>query len=138
VAFASGYALLSLRRHRELLLANLVPLAAAVALSLLLVPPYEANGGAVATLVAELLLAAASVFYAMRSEVRLRPSWGGSALVLLSAGAAFGAGAVLPAHDVLKVALASAIYFALLLATGQIPDEVRHALRDVLRRVARR
>jgi O-antigen/teichoic acid export membrane protein len=138
VAFAAGYALLSLRRHRELLLANLVPLVASIVLSLLLVPPYQANGGAVATLVAELLLAGASLYYAMRSEVRLRPGWGASAIVLGSAGAAFGAGILLPAHDVLRVALATVVYFALLLVTGQIPDEVRHAAGDALGRLARR
>jgi O-antigen/teichoic acid export membrane protein len=138
VAFAAGYALLALRRHRELLLANLVPLGASIVLSLVLVPPYEANGGAVSTLVAELLLAGASVYYAMRSELRLRPSWSGSLVVLVSAGVAFAAGDLLPAHDVLKVALASALYFGLLLATGQIPDEVKHAAADALRRVARR
>ena len=52
-----GFVLLSLRRHRELLLANLVALALAVGLTLGLSPVYGAQGAAVATVAAEFGLA---------------------------------------------------------------------------------
>ena len=60
VIVACGYPLLAERRYREVLLANAVGLAASLALTFALVPRYGAKGGAVATVAAELSLAAAS------------------------------------------------------------------------------
>jgi len=48
VATAAGYTLLSLRRHRELLLANLCSLVVVAALAFALVPSMGAEGGAIA------------------------------------------------------------------------------------------
>ncbi|MGH2943228.1 MAG: oligosaccharide flippase family protein, partial [Solirubrobacteraceae bacterium] len=60
VAAGVGYALLSMRRHREVLIANCVPLVLAVALVLVLAPEIGARGAAVAAVVADVALAVAS------------------------------------------------------------------------------
>ncbi|MDQ4041410.1 MAG: oligosaccharide flippase family protein, partial [Actinomycetota bacterium] len=56
-----GHGLISLRRNRALLVANASALAVGIALTLLLVPPHGAIGGAIATTATELWLAGAYV-----------------------------------------------------------------------------
>lgn len=135
VAMGCGFALLSLRRHRELLIANLVALGCSVALTLALAPTYGAIGAAVATVIAEfgLALTTALLLVHPHTDVRL------NAFIVVAAGLAAGAGAVTalaPMHEVIRVVAASVIYFGVLAALGTIPPEVRDALLP--RRAAQR
>lgn len=58
VAFAEGAALFTLRRHRDMAVANLIGLSVAIGASLALVPPEGARGAAVAAVIAEGVLVA--------------------------------------------------------------------------------
>ena len=70
VIVASGYVLLSLHCHRTLLLVNVARLGGQPNVNAMLVPTYEATGAAVAVLVAEVVLAAAS----LAAVIRRRPA----------------------------------------------------------------
>jgi O-antigen/teichoic acid export membrane protein len=133
IAFATSYPLIALRRHRELLLANLVPLAASLPLSLVLVSLFEARGGAVATLAAELMLAGGMVFFAVRSELALNIPWKTVAWVVAATALACAAALALPIGDLPRVGVASVIYFGVLAAFRQLPLEAAAAIGEALR-----
>jgi O-antigen/teichoic acid export membrane protein len=130
VSVTCGFILLSLRRHRAILLGNLVPLAFGTILTLALAPSHGAKGAAIATISAEAGLALAMLMLVTAKGgggVPLSP------LVLLPAavavGLAGGAALLTPGvPDVLHVVLGSAIYFAALAVMRQIPPELRHAI----------
>jgi O-antigen/teichoic acid export membrane protein len=125
VIVACGYPLLAERRYREVLLANTVGLAASLALTFALVPRYGAKGGAVATVVAELSLAAASAVLLARSGRAVRLPWGSVPRVVVAAAAALGAGLVLPAPAIVQVVVATAVYALALVVVGRFPPELR-------------
>ncbi|MBW3609019.1 MAG: polysaccharide biosynthesis C-terminal domain-containing protein, partial [Actinobacteria bacterium] len=128
VAIACGYPLLSLRRHRALLFASLVPLVATVALCFALIPPSGATGAAIATTVAEFALAAANVLLLIRHGEGVRLTFGvlgPLALATLLGLTAF----VLPLHDLVRAAAGSALFVAALAAMRQIPPELFDAAR---------
>jgi O-antigen/teichoic acid export membrane protein len=131
VSVTCGFLLLSLRRHRAILLGNVVPLTFGVALTLVLAPADGADGAAIATVAAEVGLAVAMLALVVRRGVPHVPL---SLRVLLPVALAAAAGAamelVVPGvHDVITVALATVVYFGVLAALGQIPSELRGALR---------
>ncbi len=123
-----SFALLSLRLHKELLIANAVAAAVAAAGTLALVPSEGAMGAAVATLVAEAVLAAAYYVALVRARAALRPSlW----IVprLLVAGAAAGAAAtVVPGPSWALMVLAGAVYLGAAFALRAVPPELAAAL----------
>lgn len=130
VSVTCGFILLSLRRHRAILLGNLVPLLFGTVLTLALAPSHGAKGAAIATLSAEAALAVTMV-------VLVRAKGGAhvplSLRVLLPAagavGLAAGAALLLPGlPDIAHVVIGSALYFGALAAMGQIPPELRHAI----------
>lgn len=123
-----SYALLSQRRHRDLLVANATALVLGFALALALSGPYGAVGAAVATLATELTLAVIYLVLLIRSDRALRPSGTLVPRVVAAAGAALAVGLPLPAHDVVRVVLASAVYFTALAVLRAIPPEIRQAL----------
>ena len=71
-----GYGLLSLRRHRTIMLANIVPVVLAGVLSIVLIPRFGAVGAAVALTAAELGLAAAYGLALGRSDSLLLRRFG--------------------------------------------------------------
>jgi O-antigen/teichoic acid export membrane protein len=127
-----GFILLALRRHRAILLGNLVPLAFGVTATLVLAPAHGSDGAAIATVAAELGLAITMLWLSRGPAPNRVPL---SLRILLptalAAGAATGTGLFLLAHThpVLATIGASAVYFAALAALGQVPAEVRDALR---------
>jgi O-antigen/teichoic acid export membrane protein len=126
VAFAAGYALLSLRRYRDLLVANSIALAVVLA-GLALIPSLGADGAALAATGAEASLVAANLA-ALR---RARPSAAriGGAPVTLAALLAGGGIAVLSGLPALvAAALALAVFAGVLAAAGQFPAELRELL----------
>lgn len=136
VSVTCMFALLALRRQMRILVANTIAFGASVVLSVILVATSAADGAALATTIAEFLLAG-TIFVLLRRDM---PSIAGivrsvPALVLATGGAL----AVLaipglgPAGD---TALGLAIFAGVLAALGRIPPEVGRALRFA--RVARR
>jgi O-antigen/teichoic acid export membrane protein len=128
VASAWQYGLLSLHRHRSLLIISIVSLAISVALTFALVPVLQARGAAIAFSAAEVGLAAGSYLLLKASFSELRLSIRVPTRVLLAAGLAF---AVLLAPGMSSLARAvvgSAIYVAALVALRAIPAELIDAL----------
>ena len=133
VTATCGFMLLSLRRHRAIMLASVVPLTFGVALTLALAPSGGATGAAIGTVAAEAGFAAAVLWAVVTKRSSKRVPL--SLRVLIPAGAAAALAAsvrlLLPdAPEVVIVALASVVYFAALAAMGQIPSELRDALRQ--------
>jgi O-antigen/teichoic acid export membrane protein len=122
-----SYGLLSLHRHRSLLWISIASLSASVLLTLALVPLLQARGAAIAFAAAEAVLAATS-FAMLRAA---RPDLRFSARVpirVLAAAAAAGAVAFVPGLSSLAASIvASAVYFAVLLALRAIPHELLDA-----------
>jgi O-antigen/teichoic acid export membrane protein len=123
-----GGTLWVVRAKRELVVGTVAGVAAAIALTAVLVPIAEAKGAAIAMTCAETLLAAWLGLALLRPRPELRPSFGvvPKVLVALAAGAAL---AFVPLPDVLAVVLGSLAYFGVLFMLGGIPTELRHAMR---------
>ena len=121
--------LIAIRRQSALLVANTVALAAVLVLGLLLIPPYEAMGAAVAAVVAETALAAALLGILATSPQRVRPSL---AFVWKPVAALAAAAAVLVVPGLPELAagvLAAVVYLAVAAALRAVPLEVLDALR---------
>ncbi len=123
-----GYGLLSLRRHRAIMLANVVPLVFAGVLSIALVPQFGAVGAAVALTVAEIGLAASYGLALRRSDPELLRRLGAVPRILIAAGLALAVPVVLGLGDVLSVVVATAIYAVALVVLRAIPSELKDAL----------
>jgi O-antigen/teichoic acid export membrane protein len=126
LAAATGYPLLSLRRHVALLIANGGALAANVVLTLVLVPIDHARGAAIAAVIAESCLAIGLLAMLLRAgRCRLRIA---SLAAVTIAGLA-GAAPLLAAgvHPVLRALAGLAIYTAVLALLGRLPPELAHA-----------
>jgi O-antigen/teichoic acid export membrane protein len=123
-----GYALLSLRMHREILICNLVALIVAAGLGIPLIDAHGAKGGAISLTIAELSLAAS---YGV-ALIRARPAIAKAAVtlpgLLLAVALALAAGLIpgLPALPALVIS--TIVYGAVLVATRAVPWEIRHAL----------
>jgi O-antigen/teichoic acid export membrane protein len=127
-AVACGFPLLTLRRFRSVVIANLLMLAVSAGLTLALAPSSGARGAAFATLIAEIGLA-------LSQAVLLKRALPGGSLPFLrvaTAGLAAGIGALigvlLPVHPLIGVLVASVIYFGLLRLLGSFPPEVGEIL----------
>jgi O-antigen/teichoic acid export membrane protein len=118
------YALLSLRLHRELLLANAIALAVSIGLTLILGSAWGGKGAATAVVAAELCLAAGAVWLLARNSPALNPAWSFLPRVLL-AGLATAALAAIPGVPNVVIVLAGVVvYVALAVALHIIPEEV--------------
>lgn len=129
VTMGAGFPLLALRRHMELLVPNVLALAAAATLTLVLVPPYGARGAAVATVAAETVLAVALVVLLARARRDLRLPLGILPAVAVAAGLAALVVLVPQLPELARVAIAVLVYFGVLRAAGRIPPEIGAALR---------
>ena len=121
-----GFVLLSLRRHRALLVANVIALAVACGLTLGLGSgPLGARGAAIATVGAEiaLALAYAVTLFGSRSDLRFPPRF----VVPVTIGAVLSLtpAIVFGLHPVVAVIVGTVVYFAVLGVGGAIPDELR-------------
>jgi O-antigen/teichoic acid export membrane protein len=119
-----SFALLSLHEHRRLLQANALALAAAIVLSLALVPSLGAEGGAIATAATEFVLVAAYWWALSLSGTGLRPSLGVAPKVAVAAAAAGAPALVLPFASIVLWAIGSVVYFALVLLLKAVPPEL--------------
>ncbi|HSZ14020.1 MAG TPA: oligosaccharide flippase family protein [Solirubrobacteraceae bacterium] len=124
-----SFAMLSLRMFRELILVNGITVLAAIALSLLLIPPLHAHGGAIVTATLEIALALAYAVVLSRRRPELRPSLRQVPRVALALAAALAAAEAQPLGSVPGVVIGSLVLFAGLVALRAIPAEFLQALR---------
>jgi O-antigen/teichoic acid export membrane protein len=122
-----SFALLSIRAHRELLICNAIAAVVACAGVLGLASAMGAMGAALATLAAEATLAIAYMITLRRLRTALRPQLGIVLKVVIAAGLGCLA-ALVPVHELGQVVIASAIFFAVLLALRGLPIELLNAL----------
>jgi O-antigen/teichoic acid export membrane protein len=128
-AVACAYPLLSLRRHRETLITNLLALAVSVVGLAALVGPFGAQGAAVATLAAEVTLAVSTAILLRRSHTQVRFSFVTIAWVLAAICAAIGAGFATGLPSVPRIIVGVLVYGAVLLVSRRIPPELLQAVR---------
>jgi O-antigen/teichoic acid export membrane protein len=128
ISMTCQFGLLSLRRHRELLAANALALLVGTLLVLALGPAHGAQGAAVATVSAEALLAVLVCGLVIR-RAGVRLSFRTFPRVAVAALLAAACGLVPAVGAVGHVALATPVYFAVLLVLRAIPQEALQALR---------
>lgn len=129
VAVACGYPLLSLRRNRDLLVANGAALVAIVVLTLALVPSLEAQGAAIAAVCAELALAIALTLLLRRADPTLRLPLGVVPVAAAAAGVAVAGALLLGGPELVQVPVGAGLFLAVTALLGRFPPEVRHALQ---------
>ena len=130
-------ALLSLYRHRALLVANLVALGASMAITLVLVPVLGAKGAAIATVSGEATLAVIYTVAVARGPRPIRVSLGVVPRVGLAVAAAAALLLVPGVRGAGMVAAATAVYFAVVLAVRAMPPEILQAVSEGRRRSRR-
>ena len=125
---ALSLGLLSLRRQRDIALANGVAVVLVLGAGVPLVAAYEGVGAAVAALVAESALFLAILGLLARAEQRVTPAFSFAVrpLVALAAGAAT---LLLPLPDWVDGVVAGAVFVAVALVVRAFPPEVLEALR---------
>ena len=126
-----GYAMLSLRMHREVLIASGAALVVSVAATFALAPPHGAEGAAIATILGEVALAVTGLL--LLRGTGISPPLSVVPKVLL----AFGLGALFlltPLPSVPQLVLGSVVYVVGLLVLRAVPEEGLVELRRVIRR----
>jgi O-antigen/teichoic acid export membrane protein len=116
------------RSLRRLIAVDLVGVTLAVVLTALLASSHGANGAAVAMTISEAVLVAGCGLALMR-EPGLRAEFSVVPKVVLGT-VAGGATWLLPIPDVVKVAIATLLYFGALAVTRAIPPDVWHSVRE--------
>jgi O-antigen/teichoic acid export membrane protein len=130
VSASGALTLISLRRFRPLIVTTGAALLLDVALGLALVPGLGARGGALADVVSEAMTAIVLAWIVIRSVPEQRISLSVAPPLLLAT--ATGASVVLlPVGAVAHVALATLVYFGVLLATDSLPPELLAAARGM-------
>jgi O-antigen/teichoic acid export membrane protein len=127
-----SFALLSLRAHRSLLLANGGAFLLAGILTIIFVPRGGAQGAAYITLTLEVLLATVYAIALTRNRRELRVQLLVVAKVVLGALLALAAGLLLGLAPVLATFAAALIYGLIILATKALPPEISEAIRSRL------
>jgi O-antigen/teichoic acid export membrane protein len=122
-----SYTLLSLRMHGALLRVTAVGLLASIGFSLALVPSLGARGASIGSAVCEFVVAGGYLLALARGHSHLRPRFAALSRVALAAALAMGTLA-LPLPSLLRWAIASVVYLALLALTRTFPAELTHVL----------
>lgn len=126
-----GYALLSLHRHREVLIANGAALVVSAALTLVLASADGAQGAAIATVCGETMLAAVTLVALVRRQPRLRPSPGVVVKVLAAGTCAALASFVPSIPSLARAVVAAVVYSSILVVTRALPSELRELLPSI-------
>jgi len=119
-----GFALISLKRYRGLLLANAAALAVSCLLTLTLASSHGARGAAVATLCGEVTLSLGSLLVLLRGHPEYRPPLGIALKVALAAVPGLAIVIVLNLTSFETMVLALVLYGMLNALTKAIPQEV--------------
>jgi O-antigen/teichoic acid export membrane protein len=125
VAVGAGYGLLTLRRHAAMLWTNAAALVTAVVLTLALVPGSGAEGAAVATLSAEVVLTVSVLAVLVRARPDLLAGLRGVLPVMAVAGAAIAAGLAPDWPDALRLVVGNAVFALGLVLIRRVPPELR-------------
>ncbi len=128
-----GFGLLSLARHRTILIFNLSALAAVVVVVSILASVDGARGAAIGTSAVELANAFVGAWLLAHGRAHLRPSFRVLPKVAVAIAIA-AAPALLPVSEVARVAISAALYLAALLALRALPAELIDLLPRRLRR----
>jgi O-antigen/teichoic acid export membrane protein len=121
--------LVAIRRQRELVAVNLLALVTVLVLGLTLIPAFDAQGGATAAVVGEIVLAASLLVMLVRARPALRPALGYVWRLALAAGAASGFTLLTGVGPVVAGVLVGVLYAALAFALRAVPVEVLHAFQ---------
>jgi O-antigen/teichoic acid export membrane protein len=123
------HGLLALQRHRELLVTNAVGLVIIASLTFTLVPQFGARGAALAVVVADVCLAAASGVAVFRARRELRPQLAILPRVLAATALAAPV-ALAPVPGLVRALVMTAVYFSVLAALRALPHELRTAVEE--------
>jgi O-antigen/teichoic acid export membrane protein len=130
-----GYALLAMKRYKEVLLANLAAFLVSCAATLALAGSHGAVGAALATVCGETVLAVGSLLVLVRGHRELRPKLGIVLKVTLAAAPAV-ALALLPGVPSLgRALLALLAYGVVIVLTRAVPEEAIELLPARMRRL---
>jgi O-antigen/teichoic acid export membrane protein len=132
-----SFALLSLKRYKGLLLANLVAFLVSSSLTIVLASSYGAKGAAIATLCGESALALGSLLALLHGHPELRPKLGIIPKIAFAAAPAVAVALASGLPSALRVLLVLAAYALLIVLTRATPDEVIELLPMRLRRPRR-
>jgi O-antigen/teichoic acid export membrane protein len=132
-----GFALLGLRRHREILLSTTVALAVNAAGVAILGSSHGARGAALATVIADVVAFLAYGWQLSRAGVPVRSALSSVPRVAVAAAPA-AALWFTPFPDVAKAVLATLIYGAMVLLVRAIPDELLVEARKIGRSLTAR
>ena len=125
VASGWGFALLSLRLHREVLVANGAALVVSAALTLILAHASGAEGAAIATVCGETTLAVIVLVALARSRPDYIPDLR-FVVKVVAAGICAALAAFLPSMpSVVRAIVAMAVFGAIVVAAGALPAELR-------------
>lgn len=119
-----GFALISTKSYRGLLVANAAALATSCTLTLLLAGPDGARGAAIATLCGESVLCLCSCVALAKGNRRFRPPLAIIAKVALAAAPATALALYTGVPSILRALLAIAAYGVVIAATRALPREV--------------
>lgn len=126
LAVTGGLALVAVHRHVALLVANVIALLVALTLTLVLVPPFGAEGAAVATLVSESTLA---VLYGIVLLGTRQVRYDSNLVPRIAIAAALASAlAFTPFGPIVLVVAATVVYWGVLFALRGVPREVIDAL----------
>lgn len=129
-----GFALLSLHRHRVLIVVNALAFAASLALTVGLGNAFGAHGAAYANLTGELVLALGYGFSLARSGTVPRPEWRIAGAVVAALAVAVGVGLGSGLSSLPAAIAASATYLLVLAALRAYPPELAEAFAHRRRR----
>jgi O-antigen/teichoic acid export membrane protein len=126
-------ALIAVDRQRAMAQVNAAGVAVIGILGFSLIPVWEARGAAIASIAGEAVLALTAVALLVRARPALRPAPGRMARILLAAALA-ALCALIPVPELVRAALAVAVYIALIVVFRAYPAELLQAFG--LRRAA--
>lgn len=125
-----SYGLLSVKAHREILIANAIAFAAAVGLSIALLPTYGARGAGFVTLAVEVILAGAYAVALARRPERIGVATAGIWKVMIATGGAIACGLLIPVgNSIIATAVAAAVFTVIVLVTRAVPQEIIDVIR---------
>jgi O-antigen/teichoic acid export membrane protein len=121
--------LIALRKQSALFFANAAAFVVVVLAGLLLIPPYDAVGGAIAAVIGESVLAGALLAILVRRSGSVRPRFGFAWKVALAAAPAVAVVLVPGLSASMRAALAGAVFAVGVWLSGALPAEVLAAIR---------
>jgi O-antigen/teichoic acid export membrane protein len=131
MAMACGFPLLTMRRYRPVLIANLLALITSATITLLLAPSLGARGGALAVVVGETGLALVSGLILTRALPDASLPLGAIPIAALAGCTATAAGVLLPIHPIAGVIVATGVYLAVLALCRRLPPELSELLGGI-------